>query len=160
MSAIWVPIQSEPAAATNPTIVSINGSPAATSEPNASTRMTSVTGHESSSDFNIADLFASLKPDHIPAAPVRSTRTPSDPSFASGRLSSSAARTIAFASRAAPARITAVWRSGEINMPDRGGSTAATAGSLFSFASTPRNARRNAGSETVFPGAWTTTVRA
>ncbi len=58
MPAICVPIQSEPAAATNPAIVSISGSPAATSEPNASTRMASVTGQEISSDFIIADLLA------------------------------------------------------------------------------------------------------
>ena len=95
-----------------------------------------MTGQEISSDFIIADLFAWLKSDHMPAAPVRSTRTPSEPSFASGPLSSSAARTMSFASRAAPARITAVWRSGEIETPARGGSTLATAGSPFSFAST------------------------
>ena len=120
MSAIRVPIQSEPAAATNPAIVSISGSPAATSEPNASTRMASVTGHEISSDFIIADLFAWLKSDHMPGAPVRSTRIPSEPSFASGPFSSSAARTMSFALRAAPAWITAVWRSGEIDTPARG----------------------------------------
>ena len=37
---------STPAEATSPRIVSISGNPAATSEPNASSRMTSVTGHE------------------------------------------------------------------------------------------------------------------
>ena len=97
--------------------------------------MASVTGHEISSDFIIADLLAWLKSDHMPAAPVRSTRTPSEPSFASGPFSSSAARTMSFASRAAPAWITAVWRSGEIDRPARGGTTVATAGSLFSLAS-------------------------
>ena len=81
MSAIRVPIQSEPAAATNPMIVSISGSPAAASEPKASTRIASVTGHEISSDFIIADLFAWLKSDHMAGAPVRSTRTPSEPSL-------------------------------------------------------------------------------
>ena len=39
-------IQSEPAAATRPTIVSISGSPAATRAPNASARIASVTGQE------------------------------------------------------------------------------------------------------------------
>ena len=107
MSAIWVPIQSEPAEATSPTIVSIRGSPAATSEPNASTRIAIVTGQEMSSDFIIADLFASSKSDHIPAAPARLTFTPSPPSFSSGPLRSSAARTISFELRAAPASITA-----------------------------------------------------
>ena len=159
MSAICVPIQSEPAAATNPAIVSISGSPAATSEPNASTRMASVTGQEISSDFIIADLLAWLKSDHMPAAPVRSTRTPLDPSLASGPFSSSAARTMSFSSRAAPAWITAAWRSGEIDTPARGGTTVATAGSRFSLACTPRSTRANAGSETVLSGAWTTTVR-
>jgi len=51
--------------------VSSSGSPAATSAPNASTRMASVTGHESSSLFNIAERLASLKSDHMPDAPVR-----------------------------------------------------------------------------------------
>ena len=66
-----------PAAAISPRIVSISGRPAATSEPNASTRMASVTGQESSSDFIIALLLASLKSDHMPGAPVRLTLTPS-----------------------------------------------------------------------------------
>ena len=52
-------------------MVSISGSPAATSEPKASTRIASVTGQEISSDFSIASRLASLKSDHIPAAPVR-----------------------------------------------------------------------------------------
>ena len=62
---------------------------------------------------------------------------------------------MSFASRAAPTWITAVWRSGEIDA----GATVATAGSLFSLASTRRSARPNAGSETVLSRAWTTTVR-
>ena len=57
--------------------MSISGSPAATSEPKASTRMTSVTGQENSSDFIIAVRLASLKSDHMPAAPVSETCTPS-----------------------------------------------------------------------------------
>ena len=81
MSAIRVPIHSEPAAATSPTIVSISGRPAATSEPNASTRIASVTGQEISSDFIIADWLAWLKSDHMAGAPVRSTSTPPEPSL-------------------------------------------------------------------------------
>ena len=73
---ICVPRYSEPAAATSPRIVSISGSPAATSDPNASTRIPKVTGQEISSDFIIAVLLASLKSDHIPGAPVRLTSTP------------------------------------------------------------------------------------
>ena len=43
---------------------------------------------------------------------------------------------MSFASRAAPAWITAAWRSGEIDTPARGGTTVVTAGSLFSLSST------------------------
>ena len=103
MSATRVPIQSDPAAATNPRIVSISGSPAATSEANARTRIASVTGHEISSDCIIAERFAALKSDHMAGAPVRSTSIPSAPSSASRAFSSSAARTMSSASRAAPA---------------------------------------------------------
>ncbi len=53
----------------------MRGSPAATREPNASTRIASVTGHEMSSDFIIAERFASLKSLHMPDAPVRLTVT-------------------------------------------------------------------------------------
>ena len=58
IAAICVPIHNEPAAAINPAIVSISGSPAATRDPNARTRIRSVTGQEISSDFIIADLLA------------------------------------------------------------------------------------------------------
>ena len=83
MSSICVPRYSDPADATRPRIVSISGSPAATSEPKASSRIPSVTGHEMSSDFIIADLLASLKSDHMPDAPVSETCTPSAGSSAS-----------------------------------------------------------------------------
>ena len=73
-----------PADATSPTMVSISGSPAAINAPNASTRIPRVTGHESTSDFIIADLLASLKSDHMPDAPVRLTVTPGAPASASG----------------------------------------------------------------------------
>ena len=94
--------------------MSISGSPAATSEPKASTRMPIVTGQEMTSDLSIADLLAWLKSDHMPDAPVRFTLTPGEPSLASLPLSESAARTISFELRAAPAWITAVWPSREI----------------------------------------------
>ena len=64
---------SSPAEATSPRIVSISGRPAATSEPKASTRITSVTGQEKSSDFIIALRFAVLKSLHMPEAPVSET---------------------------------------------------------------------------------------
>ena len=65
--------ESAPAEATRPRIVSISGNPAATSEPNASTRIASVTGQLKSSDFIIAVRFAVLKSLHIPDAPVSET---------------------------------------------------------------------------------------
>src|SRR4051794_9226086 len=157
--AIRVPIQSEPAAATNPAIVSISGSPAATREPNASTRIARVTGHEISSDLSIADLFAWLKSDHIAAAPVRLTRTPAEPRRASGPFSSSAARTMSSALRAAPAWTTTVWRSEEIDTPARGGTTLVTAALLVNLALTSRSTRWKAGSEAVLSAAWTATTR-
>jgi hypothetical protein len=108
MSISCVPRYSEPAAATRPRMVSMSGSPAATSEPNASTRMPSVTGQEMTSDFIIALRLAVLKSDHMPGAPVRLTFTPARPSLASGPLRSSAARTISLGLRPAPAWTTAV----------------------------------------------------
>ena len=121
--------------------------------------MASVTGQESSSDFIIADRLAWLKSDHMPGAPVRSTRTPLAPSRASGAFSSSAARTMSFSPRAAPARMTAAWPSGEIDRPARGDVTVASAGSLFSLTCTRRSTRAKAGSEAVLSGERTTTVR-
>ncbi len=108
MSRTCVPRYRVPAAATRPRMVSISGRPAATSEPKARTRIPSVTGHEMTSDLSIAVLFASLKSDHIPGAPVRSTSTPRVPRLPSSSLRSSAARTIWFGSLAAPAWTTAV----------------------------------------------------
>ena len=160
MSAIRVPIQSEPAAATSPTIVSISGSPAATSEPNASTRIASVTGHEISSDFIIADLFAWLKSDHMPAAPVRSTSHPVGAELRERALQlvGRAHHVVRVARRARldhggvaigrdrHARPAAPPRS---SPPDRSSAWPAPA----------RSTRWNAGSETVLSGEWTTTVR-
>ncbi len=70
-----VPRKSRPAEAISPTMVSISGRPAATSEPKASTRIAMVTGQEMNSDLSIASRFAWLKSDHIPEAPVRLTAT-------------------------------------------------------------------------------------
>ncbi len=117
---------SRPAEETRPRIVSSSGSPAATSEPNASTRMTIVTGHEKSSDFIIAVRFAVLKSLHIPEAPVRATLTSPLPSACSLPFSESAAATIAVGSPPAPAVTIAVCRSAEIVEPGRGPSTEAT----------------------------------
>ena len=89
-------------------MVSISGSPAATSAPNASTRIASVTGQERSSERSIALLLASLKSDHIPEAPVRLTWIPSLPSEVRPPFSSSAAATIAVVSPRAPALTIAV----------------------------------------------------
>ena len=61
-----------------------------------------VTGQEMSSDLSIASRLASLKSDHIPQAPVRSTATPGPATPARLVLRRSAASTIAFGSAAAP----------------------------------------------------------
>ncbi len=53
-----VPRNSSPAEAIRPTMVSISGRPAATSEPNASTRIAMVSGQEISSDLSIASRLA------------------------------------------------------------------------------------------------------
>ncbi len=113
MSNSWVPMYSDPADATRPRIVSISGSPAATSDPNASTRMIIVTDQEMTSLLSIAERLAQLKSDHIPDAPVSDTCTPSAP--CSCVLRSSAARTISLGFTAAPAWMTAVWPSREID---------------------------------------------
>ena len=122
-------------------IVSISGSPAATSEPKARTRIARVTGQEISSDLSIASRLASLKSDHMPAAPVRLASTPGAAAAASSDLSSAAAATMPSGSSAAPARTTAVWPSAEIERPRRGGVTVLTAGS----AARMRSARATCG---------------
>jgi len=113
MSSSCVPMYSDPADATKPRMVSISGSPAATSDPNASTRMIIVTGQEMTSLLSIADRLAWLKSDHIPDAPVSETCTP--PAPFSSVFRSSAARAISFGLSAAPAWMTAVCPSREID---------------------------------------------
>ena len=120
MSSNWVARYSDPAEATRPRIVSISGSPAATSEPKASTRITIVTGQLNSSDLIIAVRLAVLKSDHMPLAPVSETCTPSPWRRCSCVLRSSAARTMVLASAAAPACTIAVWPSREIDAPGCG----------------------------------------
>ena len=142
---IFVVRYSDPAAANSPTIVSISGSPAATSEPNASNRITSVTGQETTSDFSIAERLAALKSDHIAEAPVRWTCTPAPDRAESLPFKRSAATTIAFASRAAPACTIAVCPSREMDTPAAGGITVLTARSARSVCSTFVTAVWNAG---------------
>ncbi len=72
----WLISTRDPADATSPASVRISGRPAATSAPKASTRIASVTGHEYSSDFSIADRLASLKSDQSSEAPVGFTWIP------------------------------------------------------------------------------------
>jgi hypothetical protein len=151
---------SRPAEASKPRIVSISGSPAATSEPKASTRIAMVTGQEKSSLFIIALRFASLKSDHIPDAPVRLTETSPVPSARSFDFRSSAAATIAVGSCAAPAITIAVWRSAEIVEPGRGGITDATRRSVRSTRSTRRAVDSKAGEPAVALSEWRTTIRA
>ena len=149
---IFVVRYSDPAAAISPTIVSINGRPAATSDPNATSRISSVTGHEITSDFSIAERFAALKSDHIAAAPVRWTCTPAADSAASLPFRRSAATTIALASRAAPACTIAVCPSREMDWPAVGGMTVLTAPSARSVRSTFAIVAWNDGLLTVLVG--------
>ena len=152
--------ESAPAEATRPRIVSISGSPAATSEPNASTRIASVTGQQKSSDFIIAVRFAVLKSLHMPDAPVSETLTPEAPAACNFGFSVSATATIVVGSPFAPAITIAVWPSAEMEDPARGATTEATFGLARSSCSTRETVARKAGSVAVCPGEWTTTISA
>ena len=125
---------SEPAEATRPDRVRMSGSPAATSAPNASTRMASVTGQESISDLSMASRLASLKSDHSSEAPVGLTSTPLPDSASSSALRSSATRTISLGSAPAPARMTAVSPSWLSVAPGCGAMTSAMRGSASRMA--------------------------
>src|SRR3990172_1318041 len=151
-------MKSEPAAIRRPKIVSIGGSPAATSEPNASTMMPSVTGQLMSSDFSIACMFALLKFAHMPEAPVRLTSTPGPAAFAGGPSSASAASTMPFGSFAAPAWTIAVCPSSEMDVPSAGGTTVETASLPRRMVSTLLMVAWNAGSATVLSCECTTTM--
>ncbi len=109
-----------------------------------------MTGHESSSDFIMAFLFASLKSDHMPGAPVRLTLTPSLERSDNSPLRSSAACTITVGRAAAPAWSTIVRPSAET----WGAATDATRSSAFRIAV----AFVTAGCR--FPSPLTTTIRA
>ena len=151
---------SRPAEATRPRIVSSSGSPAATSEPNASTRIAIVTGQERSSDFSIALRLAVLKSLHIPEAPVSETGTAAVPASLSFDLSVSAAATIVVGSPLAPAITTAVCRSAEILEPACGGTIDRT----WEFARRTRSTRatvwRKPASLVVSCREWTTIISA
>ena len=123
-------------------MVSSSGSPAATSEPKASTMMAIVTGQERSSDFIIADLFAVLNSLQMAGEPVSATATDGLPARSSCGLSASAAATIAVGSPFAPAVTTAVWPSAEMVAPGRGRCTEATRASPASTRSTSQQRRR------------------
>ena len=155
-----VRIARSPADARSPRIVKRRGRPAAASEPNASTRIASVTGHEMTSDFIIALRFAVLKSLHIPEAPVSETLTPEAPAAASFDLSVSAAATIAVGSPFAPAVTRAVWPSAEMLEPARGFRTEATFVSARRMLSTRAMVCRKAGAEEVSFGECTTTINA
>ena len=126
----------EPAEATRPASVSNRGSPEATNAPNASTRIASVTGHETSSDFSMAPRLASLKSDHSSDEPVGLTWTPSLENSWSGPFRSVATRTISLVSAPAPARMIAVRPSWLSVAPGCGATTSAMRGSASSFAVT------------------------
>ena len=149
---ICVPRYSSPAADARPTIVNINGRPAATSDPNASKRIPSVTGQEINSDFIIAERFAALNSDHIPDAPVRSTRTPPVDRRDSGPFRPSAALTIPSEPSAAPACTIAVCPSREIDSPGDGAITLLTAELARRVRSTRAITCANAPSDTVWVG--------
>src|SRR5579884_2697789 len=127
-------------------MVSISGSPAATSEPKARSRIPSVTGQEITSDFIIAERLAALKSDHIPDAPVRCTCTPRPDSFESVVLRWSAALTMPLELLAAPACTIAVCPSREMDTPGDGATTLETAESARSARSTLAMVVLNAGS--------------
>ncbi|CAB4937455.1 unannotated protein [freshwater metagenome] len=160
MSSTCAPRNSEPAAATRPVMVSMSGRPAATSEPNATTRISSVTGHEITSLFSIAVRLAWLKSDHRPDAPVRCTSTPSAPAFSRPFFASSAARTMSLDVPAAAPCTTAVCPSSEIDRPGCGGITRPTNSVSRSVAVVFAIAAWKAGSVAVCVSEWTTTCSA
>jgi len=120
---ICVPRYSDPAAAISPMMVSISGRPAATSEPNATTRIAIVTGQLNNSERIIAEWLAALKSLHSPDEPVKATVMPLPDKCVSGPFNASAARTIALVSPAAPAWMIAVCPSRLIDTPAAGGTT-------------------------------------
>ncbi len=153
----WLISTSDPAEATRPARVRISGSPAATSAPKARTRIASVTGHESISDFSIASRFASLKSDHSSDAPVGFTSTLPVDRPSSGPLRSSATRTISLGSAPAPASRIAVLPSRLRVAPGCGCTTSAIRGSASSIAVAFASTRAPSPSVTAPSGLCTTT---
>ena len=150
--------KSAPADEARPRIVRSNGSPAATSAPNASTRIARVTGQLISSERIIASRLAALKSDHMPDAPVRLTLTWSVPAARSSPFRSSAARTISIGSFAEPAMTIAVRPSAEIVAPCWGGVTDATRASERRIDSVRPMTAAKAGSAVVRSGDCRTTI--
>jgi hypothetical protein len=130
----WLSSTRAPAEAASPAIVSSSGIPAATSDPNASTRIARVTGQDTSSDFIMASWLAVLKSLHSTEAPVAATVIPSPDNAARGSFRSSAARTISVGSAPAPASRIAAFPSWLIVIPGCGGSTVAIRESASSSA--------------------------
>lgn len=128
----WLSSTRAPAEAASPAMVSSSGSPAATREPKASTRMAIVTGQEIISECIIESWLAVLKSLHMTEAPVAARVTPSPDRAASGFFRSSAARTMSLVSAAAPARRTAVFPSRLMVAPCWGARTSEIRGSAFS----------------------------
>src|SRR5579859_3949671 len=153
----WARSARRPAEARRPSMVSRSGSPAATSDPNASRRIARVTGHEYSSDFIIALRLAALKSDHIPEAPVRFTEIALVESACSLPSSESAAATIAVGSAREPPRTSAVWPSREIDVPTLGGTTVEIPGLERNVLSTLATVARKAGELALRPLEWMTT---
>src|SRR6185312_8775300 len=139
-----------------PRIVKSSGSPAATSEPKASTMIAIVTGQDRNSDFIIALRLALLKSFHMPEEPVSETATDPAPAAFSDGSSDSAAATISVVPPAAPAITTAVCPSGA----KRGGCTDATRRSAARTRATRASVCRNSGEEAGTAGECTTTVSA
>src|SRR5450631_4262148 len=127
-----VVITRAPAATSSPAMVRRRGSPAATRLPKAMIRMMIVTGHDSISDLSMADRLAVLKLAHRALSPVRVTETPDEDSAASFGCTASAACTILLEFAVAPAVMTAVRPSFEIDTPAWGETTVDTRGSLRS----------------------------
>src|ERR1035437_4999870 len=107
----------------------------------------------------MAERLATLKSDHMPAAPVRFTCTPPVESFLRAPLRLSAAATIRLGSRAAPACTIAVWPSGEIDRPGVGATTVRTAPFERRACSTRAMTDLNSGLVAVWAGEYRTVIR-
>lgn len=127
-----VVITRAPAATNSPTMVRRRGRPAATRLPKAMIRMMIVTGHDSISDLSMAERLAVLKLAHRALSPVSVTEMPDEDNAANFGCTASAACTILLEFAAAPAVMTAVRPSREIDTAAWGVVTVDTRGSLRS----------------------------